>query len=111
MSDIEKLREERAKNLSDVYNNRIPKRVPCSVSMGLSAVAEFAGVDPKEAFWNYGLLEEAADKLCAMIPSDGCVAGGSSGVCPGCRGKHSDAGGYGRNGSPLHFVGLFAVSA
>ncbi|MBR2780499.1 MAG: uroporphyrinogen decarboxylase [Eubacteriaceae bacterium] len=77
MSDIEKLREERAQNLSDVYNNRIPKRVPCSVSMGLSAVAEFAGVDPKEAFWNYGLLEEAADKLCAMIPSDGCVAGGS----------------------------------
>ena len=77
MSDIEKLREERAKNLSDVYNNRIPKRVPCSVSMGLNAVAEFAGVDPRKAFWDYTILEDAVDKLCAMIPSDGQVGGGS----------------------------------
>ncbi len=77
MTDVEKLREERAQNSSDILNNRIPKRVPCAVSIGLNATAEYAGVDPKAAIWDYTLLMDAADKLCEMIPSDGCVAGAS----------------------------------
>lgn len=73
MSDVEKLREERAQNSLDILNNRIPKRVPCAVSIGLNAAAEYAGVDPIAANWDYTLLMDAADELCAMIPSDGCV--------------------------------------
>ena len=77
MSDIEKLRAERTENNLAILNNRMPGRVPCAVSIGLNAVAEYAGVDPKAAIWDYRLLEDAADKLCEMIPSDGCVAGAS----------------------------------
>jgi len=75
MDHIENLRKEREENIKDVYNNRIPKRVPVSVSIGLYAVAEYAGVDPREAYWNPGLLEEAGERLCEMIPSDSAIVG------------------------------------
>lgn len=77
MNDVEKLRTERAQNVKDIYNNKIPKRVPCSVGIGLYAAAEYGNIDPKEAYWDFGKLEGVADELCAKIPSDGCVVGAS----------------------------------
>lgn len=75
MPDVKKLQEERNALFHDVYDNKIPKRVPINVSLSLNVVADYAGVHGKEALWHPALLEEAADKLCAMIPSDTCVAG------------------------------------
>ncbi|MCR3922350.1 MAG: uroporphyrinogen decarboxylase [Firmicutes bacterium] len=77
MNQIEEVRKARQQNKRDVYNNRIPKRVPVSASLGLYAAAEYAGVDPKEAYWNPALLEKAGEKLCELIPSDSCVLGGA----------------------------------
>ncbi|NLZ92757.1 MAG: uroporphyrinogen decarboxylase [Firmicutes bacterium] len=77
MDHIENLRKEREQITKDVYDNKIPKRVPVNVSLGLFAAAEYAGVDPREAYWNPGLLEEAGERLCEMIPSDSSVLGGA----------------------------------
>ncbi|MFZ7121204.1 MAG: uroporphyrinogen decarboxylase [Eubacteriaceae bacterium] len=75
MNDVKKLQQERTENINAVYDNKIPKRVPIDVSLGLDIVAEYAKIDRKEALWNPTLLEPAANELCERIPSDTCVYG------------------------------------
>ncbi|MDO4288811.1 MAG: uroporphyrinogen decarboxylase family protein [Eubacterium sp.] len=69
--------EKRTQNIKDVFDNKIPKRVPISVSLPLTAVADYGGVDRKEAYWDPSLLEQAADELCDRIPTDTCIYAGS----------------------------------
>ena len=71
--DAKKLAEERAANTHAVYNNKIPARVPVAASLNYFAMSQYAGVDPREAYWNVSLLEDATDELCALIPSDGML--------------------------------------
>ena len=73
--DAEQLRQERADNMHAVLNNVIPTRVPINVSINLYAVAEYAGVDPRKAYWDAGILEKAAEELCEMIPTDTSMVG------------------------------------
>lgn len=75
MLDVKKLQEERTQLFHDVYDNKIPKRVPININLSLNVVAEYAGIHGKEALWHPGVLEKAADELCNMIPSDICVLG------------------------------------
>lgn len=75
--DIEKLREERMQNDYALFHNVIPKRVPINISIGMNAVAEYAGLDPRRAYWDGSILEEKVDELCDMIPSDVCLLGRS----------------------------------
>ncbi|NLA87114.1 MAG: uroporphyrinogen decarboxylase [Clostridiales bacterium] len=75
MSDVKKLQQERTQCFHDVCDNKIPKRVPINISFSVNVVAEYAGIHGKEALWHPGVLEEAADRLCGMIPTDVCPLG------------------------------------
>lgn len=68
--DIKKVKEERTQIKHDVYDNKIPKRVPINVSLGLTVIADYGKIDRKQAYWNPALLEKAAEELSELIPSD-----------------------------------------
>lgn len=73
--EIKKVKEERTQIYHDVYDNKIPKRVPVNVSLSLNVIAEYAGIHGKEALWHPELLENAADELCQRIFTDTCLFG------------------------------------
>ncbi len=75
--DVSRLREERTQNMHDVYDNKIPKRVPINVGLSLTVVADYGKIDRKTAYWNPLLLEKAAQELCELVPSDTCMYQGS----------------------------------
>ncbi|SNS37114.1 Uroporphyrinogen decarboxylase (URO-D) [Anaerovirgula multivorans] len=71
LQDPKELQEERTSIFHDVYfNNKIPKRVPVSLSLPFEAIAEFGELDIVEAQWNSAIAEETADKLCQTLYSD-----------------------------------------
>ena len=76
-ADIKALQRERTSLFHDVYENRIPKRVPINVNLAFEPIAQYAGLDLVEAQWNPPLIEEAADKLCNVFFTDVCPVGGS----------------------------------
>ncbi len=63
MKDVQNMREERTQIYRDVYDNKIPKRVPIDVSLSLTVVADYGNIDRKAAYWDPTLLQEAAEKL------------------------------------------------
>lgn len=71
--DATAMLQERTQMRSDVFNNKIPKRVPIEVRLSMSVVADYAKVDRRAAYWDPTLLKSAAEELCDMIPSDSCV--------------------------------------
>ena len=75
--DIETLRQERAQNTHDVYNNKIPKRVPINVGLSFTAIADYGKVDRKAAYWDPTLLHPAINELCQIIPTDSGIGGSS----------------------------------
>ncbi len=77
MSDVKDLQRERTEIHNDVVSNRIPKRVPVSISLNLEVVAEYGNLDLMQAQWNPAILEPAADRICGEVYSDICVFGGS----------------------------------
>ena len=70
-------KEERQQLFSDVYNNKIPRRVPVNVSLSLDVVSGYQGISRKDALWNPSLVEDAADQLARRIETDVCVFGGN----------------------------------
>ncbi|GAB6153756.1 hypothetical protein JCM17380_25060 [Desulfosporosinus burensis] len=70
MSDITALAQERDQLFTDLYEGRIPKRVPFVNLLPLEFAVQYAGKDLKEAQWNTTMLEEIGDKLCQDFPSD-----------------------------------------
>ncbi|HWQ41798.1 MAG TPA: uroporphyrinogen decarboxylase family protein, partial [Desulfosporosinus sp.] len=70
MSDMTALTQERDKLLVDLYEGRIPKRVPIVNLLPLEFAIQYAGKDLKEVQWNNTILEEIADKVCQDFPSD-----------------------------------------
>ena len=75
--ETKKVFEERTQNLHDVYDNKIPKRVPISVGLSLTVVADYGKVDRKSAYWNPSLLAGVAEELCELVPSDSSLYTGS----------------------------------
>ena len=71
--DTATLLQERTQMRQDVFNNKIPKRVPIEVRLSMSVVADYGKVDRRAAYWDPTLLKKAAEELCEMIPSDSCV--------------------------------------
>ncbi|MCL1912533.1 MAG: uroporphyrinogen decarboxylase [Eubacteriaceae bacterium] len=69
------LAEERKQINSDVVNNIIPKRIPITMGIGLFALAQIAGVDPRIAYWDPSGLEKTVDELCARMPVDSNIMG------------------------------------
>ena len=45
MADVKKLQQERISIYQDVYDNKIPKRVPVGVSLPFEFVAQYGGLD------------------------------------------------------------------
>jgi len=77
MTDVKALQQERTNIYQDVYDNKIPKRVPVNISLPFEVVAQFGGIDLVEAEWNPSIIEEAVDKICRTVYSDICVFMGS----------------------------------
>ncbi|MDI3482060.1 MAG: hypothetical protein PWQ97_1715 [Tepidanaerobacteraceae bacterium] len=77
MTDVKALQQERISIFHDVYDNKIPKRVPVSISLPFEIIAQFGGLDLAETQWNPALIEGAADKICETVYSDTCVFSGS----------------------------------
>lgn len=73
MSDVKKLQQERINIYQDIFDNKIPKRVPVNVSLPLEVIAQYGKIDLVEAQWNLEKLEESADKICQTVYSDTCV--------------------------------------
>ncbi len=70
MLDSSKMREERTENMTAVYGNKIPKRVPISISLSSAILADYAKVDRKAVYWDPSLLKGALNELSDRIPSD-----------------------------------------
>ncbi|MEW9122623.1 MAG: uroporphyrinogen decarboxylase family protein [Thermotaleaceae bacterium] len=74
MSDVKGLQQERTGIFHDIFDNKIPKRVPVNISLPFEAVAGFGGLDLVEAQWKPSMIEEALDKLCQTLYADVCPA-------------------------------------
>ena len=67
---VQELKEERRKLFEDVYNLRIPKRVPVTIKVNNDFGIQYAGMDLIDVQWHPEKLEKAADKVCADFFSD-----------------------------------------
>lgn len=54
----------------DVYEGRIPKRVPVEAAISWEAAIRYTGLDMKEAQWNSALYEVFFDKVCGEFNTD-----------------------------------------
>ena len=61
---------ERLELFQDVYEGRIPKRVPVEVSVSWEAAIRYSGLELKEAQWNTGLYGVFFDKVCKEFNTD-----------------------------------------
>ena len=61
---------ERIKLFQDVYEGRIPKRVPVEVSVSWEAAIRYSGLELKEAQWNTELYGVFFDKVCKEFNTD-----------------------------------------
>ena len=68
MSDVKQLRQERTQIFHDVFDNKIPRRVPINISLTVNVVAEYAGIDGKEALWHPGVLEKPRISFAESFP-------------------------------------------
>ncbi|AOT68687.1 uroporphyrinogen decarboxylase family protein [Geosporobacter ferrireducens] len=77
MSDTKALQQERTSLYHDIFDNKIPKRVPVNMMLPFEVIAGFGGFDLVEAQWNPGIVEEAVDKICQTLYADTCPSMGS----------------------------------
>lgn len=77
MEDARALQRERIEVYHAIYEDRVPKRVPVNVSLPFEVIAQFGGLDLKEAQWDPSTIEEAVDSMCQRVYSDVCVYMGS----------------------------------
>lgn len=71
MSDVMALAQERTQLFKDVFDGKIPKRVPIGVNFPIEFCIQYAGKDLAEAQWNTSMLEEIFDKVCQDFVADG----------------------------------------
>ena len=76
--NAEALRLERDENIRSIYNNKIPKRVPISISLSGAVVAGYAGLDIRTAYWKPSILKETLYELGEKINTDAGIYGGSN---------------------------------
>lgn len=68
--DMKALGEERTQLFRDLFDGKIPKRVPVSPSLTIEFAIQYAGKDLAEVQWNHQLLEEVYEKVCQDFVSD-----------------------------------------
>jgi hypothetical protein len=64
------MRQERAENLRNIYDNKIPNRVPINVSLSNAVVAGYAKVNLRAAYWKPSILRAALIELTERINAD-----------------------------------------
>lgn len=70
MENMKQLQEERAQLFKDVYDGKIPKRVPMEISITWDAAIEYAGLDLKEAQYNPEMFPIFFDKVAKEFQTD-----------------------------------------
>ncbi|AOT71004.1 uroporphyrinogen decarboxylase family protein [Geosporobacter ferrireducens] len=71
MTDVKALQQENIQMFQDVFNGKLPKRVPIGAARFSSEFAiQYAEKDLAEAQWDTSTLEEILDKVCQDFPSD-----------------------------------------
>lgn len=70
MTDLKTLAQERTQLFVDVYDGKIPKRVPVMALITNEFAVQYAGMDLTEAQWDTTRYEEAYDKVCQDFYSD-----------------------------------------
>ncbi|MDR0906545.1 MAG: uroporphyrinogen decarboxylase [Oscillospiraceae bacterium] len=71
------VRLEKEENLRDIYDNKIPKRVPISIALSNAVVAGYAGLDIRATYWKPSLLREPLLELGERVNTDNSLYGGS----------------------------------
>ena len=74
---VETLRLEREENMRNIYDNKMPKRVPISISLSTAVLAGYAGLDIRSAYWKPSILRETLMELSERVHSDTPVYGGT----------------------------------
>ena len=71
---IKELQRERAQIFEDIYDGKIPNRVPISLKINWEACVKFSGIDMVEGQWNPKQAEEIMIKVNEAFPGDvnGC---------------------------------------
>jgi len=70
MTDIKQLQKDRQQLFTDLYEGKIPKRIPISYNIGWETAIQFAGYDLKKAQWDSSTIYEIHDKACAEFYGD-----------------------------------------
>jgi hypothetical protein len=70
MGDVKALQQERIQLFKDLYDGKIPKRVPINLLLSFEFAIQYAGKDLAEAQWDTSTLEEVFDKMCRDITTD-----------------------------------------
>lgn len=71
---VKELQEERCKDFSDFYQNRMPKKVPLSMVLPFHLMAEYGRQNPFDFQYDYSRLREPVLALADQVYSDGCIS-------------------------------------
>ncbi|UWG96307.1 hypothetical protein LPY66_15575 [Dehalobacter sp. DCM] len=64
--------DDRVKVFQDIYDGKIPNRVPVNVSLGFEIVAEIGGMNMQEVQWNPEKISDSVEMICQNVYSDVC---------------------------------------
>ena len=70
-------RNEREENLRNIYDNKMPNRVPISISLSTAVLAGYAGLDIRATYWKPSLLREPLLELSERVHSDTSLYSGT----------------------------------
>ena len=75
--EVENLDKQKNQIFNDVFDNKIPERVPIRFGLHTNVIAGYAGIHGAEAIWNPSLLLNTVLELADRIPSDTVLYSGS----------------------------------
>ena len=79
MTDAKKLQQERTQINHDLYEYRIPKRLPVVMTLNHAIIIQYAGMDLASTQFNFKQIAAPAKELCEKIYSDSCpIPGGGA---------------------------------
>jgi Uroporphyrinogen decarboxylase (URO-D) len=75
MKDVKLLQEERTQLFKDLFDGKIPKRVPININFSLEFAIQYSGKDLAKSQWDTSELEEIYEKVCTDFVTDTNPAG------------------------------------
>jgi len=68
--EVKELQKERQQLFTDLYEGRVPKRIPIAYNVGWELAIRFAGYDLKQAQWDKDVVYDVYDKTCSELYGD-----------------------------------------